>query len=160
MLPVAYSKIAQRKFSDRQRARIEEVYTHYPELHDKVIFCGAISGRGSIQGIATSWPTPPVFRLRPQASYYTIAHELTHLVQGPLSGIPHGEVACDMWTVDRMPAVYLDQPPYYLLGNMIVDWPSKKNQIKDLCRQAIDLRSTMHAYIVWLKNSVRRHCTR
>ncbi len=59
-----------------------------------------------------------------------------------------------------MPAEYLDQPPYYLLGRMNVDWPTKKIQIKDLCRQAIDLRSTMRVYIVWLRNSIRKHCAR
>lgn len=84
---------------------------------------------------------------------------MTHLVQGPLSGIPHGEIACDIWTVNRMPERYLDQPPYYLLDRISVDWQSNKIQIKDLCRQAIDLRPTMRAYIVWLKERIRELCT-
>jgi hypothetical protein len=99
---------------------------------------------------------PPVFRLQPDVLSYTIAHELVHLVQRNGSGISHDEISCDIWTVDRLPAELLDQRPYYLLKNLRCDWKKNRLAIKDLCRQAIELRKTRRMYIVWLRGEIKK----
>ena len=97
---------------------------------------------------------PAFIRLWPNVSSYTIAHDLTHLVQDNGSGIPHGEVACDIWTVGRLPAELLDQKPYYLKCAGL-DWKKDRLAVKELCLQAIELRKTQRAYIVWLKGRLK-----
>ncbi|MGI0048063.1 MAG: hypothetical protein ACREAW_00845, partial [Nitrososphaera sp.] len=63
---------------------------------------------------------------------------------------------CDIWTVDRLPAEFLDQRPYYLLKNSRCDWKKNKLVIKDLCRQAIEVRKTQRTYIVWLRGQIKK----
>jgi hypothetical protein len=92
-----------------------------------------------VEGTATGWTSPPVFRLCPNASRYTIAQELTHLVQGNGSGIPHGEFACDIWIISRLPVELLDQRLYYLLArrrHSRLDWKKNRAAVKELsaCR--------------------------
>jgi hypothetical protein len=153
-VPLDFSRYAQQAFSLDFRSKILSVYYYFPELHTKRIICGYLKKHSLIKGTAISWTDPPVFRLRPNVSNYTIAHELTHLVQGNQSGIPHGEVACDIWTIYRMPIELLDEQPYYLLRRSKIDWKNDKIIIKDLCRQAIELRKLRRTYIVWLKNQI------
>lgn len=152
-MPIAFTRRAEQAFTPEFKSRILCVYGFFPELHDREISCGLIAKRGRVQGIATGWTAPPVFRLRPNVSAYTIAHELTHLVQGNGSGIPHGEVACDIWAIGRMPAELLDEKPYYLKCPGI-DWKKDRAAVKELCMQAIELRKTERAYIVWLKGRI------
>ncbi len=155
-MPIEFSRQAQQAFSPEFKARIMQAYALFPELQNKTIACGLLKRRGWVQGTAIGWANPPVFRLQPNVSVYTIAHELTHLVQGDGSGIPHGEVPCDIWTVDKLPAELLDQRPYYLLKNSRCDWKRHKLAIKDLCRQAIEIRKTQRMYIVWLRNQIKK----
>jgi hypothetical protein len=155
-MPIEFSKPAQQAFTHEFKARIMQLYGLFPELQDRRISCGLLKGRGWVQGTATGWTSPPVFRLQPNVSSYTIAHELTHLVQGNGSGIPHGEVACDIWTLDRLPAELLDQRPYYLLKNSRCDWKKNRDAVKELCRQAIEVRKSQRAYIVWLRGQIKK----
>jgi hypothetical protein len=155
-MTIEFSRQAQQRFSPEFRARIMQVYGLFPELQSVRISCGLLKGRGWVEGTATGWTSPPVFRLQPGVSSYIIAHELTHLVQGNGSGIPHGEVSCDIWTVDRLPAELLDQRPYYLLKNSRCDWEKNKLVIKDLCVQAIEVRKTQRTYIVWLRGQIKK----
>jgi hypothetical protein len=155
-MPIEFSRQAQRAFSPGFKARIMQAYYLFPELHGKTICCGLLKGRGCVEGTATSWTNPPVFRLQPNVSTYTVVHELTHLIQGNGSGVPHGEVSCDIWTVDRLPYELLDQRPYYLLKNSRCDWNKNKLAIKDLCRQAIEIRKTRRTYIVWLRRHIMK----
>jgi hypothetical protein len=155
-MPIEFTRQAQQAFSAQFKSRIIQTYTLFPELQGKTISCGLLRGRFWVEGTATAWTIPPVFRLRPNVSTYTIAHELTHLVQGNGSGIPHGEVSCDIWTVDRLPSELLDERPYYLLKNSRCDWKRHKLAIKELCRQAIEIRTTRRTYIVWLRGQIRK----
>ncbi len=155
-MPIAFSNPARQAFTPEFKSRIMRIYSLFPELQEKRISCGLIKKRGVVEGTATGWTSPPVFRLQPNVSHYTIAHELTHLVQGNGSGIPHGEVACDIWTVHRLPAGMLDERPYYLMKNIRCDWKSNKDEIKELCSKAIETRKTQRAYIVWLRNQIRK----
>lgn len=47
-------------------------------------------------------------------TYFTIAHELMHLVQFNSDGIPDGEAACDIFTLARLPPRFIDESPAYL----------------------------------------------
>ena len=154
-MPIFYSKPADLSFSKHFKEKINDVYSFFPELHQQDVKCGMIRKRGSIQGIATNWTQPRVIRLRHRASLYTIAHELTHLVQGGNYGIPQGEIACDIWVVDRMPLEYLDQPPYYLLHRIDTDWKANRTAIKRLCTEAIAVRRSMRTYISWLRCRIK-----
>ena len=154
-MPVNFTRPAQQTFSAEFKARIIRIYGFFPELQDIKVICGSMKKRSWIEGNAISWTTPPIFRLQPSVSSYTIAHELMHLVQGKGSGIPQGEMACDIWTVDRMPIELLDRRPYYLLRRCRVDWNRNKIIIKKLCRKAIEIRKTNRTYIVWLHYHIK-----
>jgi hypothetical protein len=97
-----------------------------------------MAGRGWVEGTATGGTSPPVFRLCPNASRYTIVQELTHPVQGNGSGIPHGKVACDIWIISRLPVELLDQRLYYLLArrHSRLDWKKNRAAVRELsaCR--------------------------
>ena len=155
-MPIEFSRPAQKAFSLEFKTQIMQVYDLFPELQKKRIACGLLLGRGWVEGTATGWTLPPVFRLRPGVSHYTIAHELMHLIQGNGSGIPHGEVACDIWAVDRLPAELLDQRPYYLMKHSRCDWENNRDAIKELCTQAIQIRKTRRTYIVWLRDQIKK----
>jgi hypothetical protein len=81
---------------------------------------------------------------------------LIHLVQGNGSGIPHGEIACDIWAIDRLPEELLDQRPYYLLKNIKCDWKRNRRAVKQLCAQAIEVRKSRRTYIVWLRGQIKK----
>jgi hypothetical protein len=71
-MPIESSRRAQQSFSPEFRARILEVYSLFSELQDRRMICGAImAGRGWVEGTATGWMSPPVFRLRPNTSCST-----------------------------------------------------------------------------------------
>ncbi len=155
-MPIHFTKLAQQTFSLNFKSEVIRVYGFFPELRDKEIICGSMKKHGRIEGTATSWTSPLVFRLQPNVSNYTIAHELTHLTQGNGFGIPHGEVACDIWTVNRMPVELLDQRPYYLLKRCRnIDWKRHRIVIKELCKQAIETRKVQRTYIAWLRTQIR-----
>lgn len=156
MMPIEFSRQARQAFSPEFKGRIMRVYSLFPELQEKRISCGLLTRRGRVEGTATGWTSPPVFRVQPNVSHYTIAHELTHLVQDNGSGIPHGEVACDIWTLHRLPCDLLDQRPYYLMKNIRCDWKRNRDRIKELCSQAIEIRKTQRSYIVWLRHQIRK----
>ena len=48
-------------------------------------------------------------------TYYTVAHELMHLVQFNSKGIPSGERACDIHALARLPPKFIDESPTYLV---------------------------------------------
>ena len=79
-----------------------------------------------------------------------------HLVQGNGSGIPHGEISCDIWTIVRRPAELLDQRPYYLLKKIKCDWKKHQLAIKELCSQAIEVRKSRRTCIIWLHDEIKK----
>ncbi len=86
----------------------------------------------------------------------TIAHELTHLLQG-CNGVPHGEKACDIWAMARLPAEMLDDQPYYLLRHWRRErWLHNRVQAKALCERAIEVRKVERNYIKWLSGELRQ----
>jgi len=48
-------------------------------------------------------------------TYYTVAHELMHLVQFNSKDLPGGERACDIHALARLPPEFIDESPTYLV---------------------------------------------
>jgi hypothetical protein len=87
-------------------------------------------------------------------SYYTIGHELTHLLQA-LKRVPFGEVQCDIWTLARG-RLFLDEAPCYLPvpERLRRRWTRHAAGVSYLCRRAISERPTRRTYIRWLKQQL------
>jgi hypothetical protein len=151
---IRFTSVAGAKFSPQFRDRILHVYSLFPELDDLPITCGFIRRGRHVLGTARSWQNQ--ISLQPNVSNTTIAHELTHLLQG-VDGVPHGEKACDIWAVARLPEEMLDEQPYYILRHWQKDrWLRHKPAIKGLCAQAIEVRKSRRTYIKWLSGELRQ----
>ncbi|MEO9363707.1 MAG: hypothetical protein ABI348_07390, partial [Nitrososphaera sp.] len=152
-----FSRVAEAKFSGEFQERILKVYTLFPELKDDEIKCGYIRRGTRLLGTARGWATPKQISLQPNVGRMTIAHELTHLLQGNGNGVPHGEKACDIWALARLPSEMLDEQPYYLLRHWHRErWLRNRVQAKVLCERAIiDVRRVERNYIKWLSGELR-----
>ena len=96
----------------RMLERIEFVRRFFPELDRITVRVGLARKRG-ILGWGSLDPEHPGIWVRPRLlHHYTIAHELTHLLQA-LKRVPPGERACDLWALARSPLL-VDHPPGYL----------------------------------------------
>ena len=92
--------------------RLEFVRHFFPELADGTVRVGLAQKRG-VLGWGSLDPKHPGVWVRPRRlSYFTIAHEFTHLLQARRL-VPHGERACDLWALARSPLLN-DAPPSYL----------------------------------------------
>lgn len=95
-------------------------------------------------------------RRRKPVSYFTIGHELTHLLQsGGLGVVPSGEIQCDVWTLARSD-MFLDDRPTYLCPHLWTqsNWQSHAHNVRALCNKAIELRKTNRKYLVWLTEAI------
>ncbi len=100
--------------------------------------------------------TPKQISLQQNVGFLTIAHELTHLLQGNGNGVPHGETACDIWAIVRLPAAMLDEKPYYLLRHWHWErWLRNRILTKALCERAIEVRREERNYMKWLAGELR-----
>src|SRR5262245_35031019 len=98
-------------------------------------------------------------RQRSGMTYFTIAHELTHLLQKPgLGTVPNGEIQCDIFTLARSP-LFMDDMPTYLPGLRCGkrEWKHHAAAVRDLCLQAIEIRSFRRTYIAWLTHAIDRY---
>jgi hypothetical protein len=96
----------------RLRERLEFVRAFFPELDGITIRVGLARKRG-VLGWGSLDPERPGVWLRPRRlDCFTIAHELTHLLQAR-GLVPRGERACDLWALARSPLL-VDQAPGYL----------------------------------------------
>ena len=96
-----FTRVAESGFSGEFKDKILHVYSLFPELQDNEITCGFIRKGSHLLGTARGWASPKQIALQPNVGRMTIAHELTHLLQG--NGVPHGEKACDIWALARLP---------------------------------------------------------
>ena len=137
-------------------SRLERALALFPELGDARVTVGVTTSR-KLDGLA--YPSERLIRLNPyrrrMVTYFTIGHELTHLVQPPgLALIPSGEVQCDIWTLARDP-LFLDEKPCYL--EVDCDgrkWRRHAHAVHELCRRAIEIRRRNRRYIVWLREQL------
>ena len=92
--------------------RLEFVRRFFPELADGTVRVGLAQKRG-VLGWGSLDPGRPGIWVRPRRlSYFTIAHEFTHLLQARRL-VPGGERACDLWALARSSLIN-DVPPSYL----------------------------------------------
>jgi hypothetical protein len=151
---IRFTSVAEAKFSPQFQERVLKVYSLFPELRDQAITCGFIRRGHHILGTARSWQNQ--ISLQPMVGNTTIAHELTHLLQGG-NGVPHGEKACDIWAVARLTEEMLDEQPYYILRHWQKDrWLRNRPAVKGLCAQAIKVRESRRTYIKWLSGQLRQ----
>ncbi|HTO92669.1 MAG TPA: hypothetical protein VMJ70_16175 [Candidatus Sulfotelmatobacter sp.] len=96
----------------RIRERTEFVRYFFPELDGITIRVGLALKRG-VLGWGSLDPESPGIWVRPRRlEYFTIAHELTHLLQARML-VPRGERQCDLWALTRSPML-IDTVPSYL----------------------------------------------
>lgn len=92
--------------------RLEAVRRHFPELDGVCIRVGLARKRG-VLGWGSLDPSQPGIWVRPRRpDCFTIAHELTHLLQAR-GEVPRGERACDLYALARSPQL-VDVAPGYL----------------------------------------------
>lgn len=152
---LTFTRVAAAKFSGEFQGRVLQVYSLFPELAGHEVKCGYIRRGARVLGTARGWSDPKQISLQPSAGRMTIAHELTHLLQGNNS-VPHGEKACDIWAMARLPPEMLDEQPYYLLRHWRRErWMRNRAQAKALCEQAIEVRKAERNYIKWLSKELR-----
>ncbi len=143
-------------------SRLERALSLFPELGEAPVTVGVTASR-RLDGLAI--PGERLIRLNPyrrkRVPYFTIGHELTHLVQTPGMGlIPGGEVQCDIWTLARDP-LFLDEKPGYLEVDCDGrSWRRHAHAVRALCRQAIAKRPRNHRYIVWLRAQLAEYFQR
>ena len=144
--------------SDELRHRLGRALEEFPELGDRRVTVGLTAIPG-VDGLAI--PDEMLVRLnvnRRRVPFFTIGHELMHLLQRPGLGIvPAGEVQCDIWTLPRS-ELFLDEKPCYLevpCGTRV--WPRHAHAVRRLCQDALDVRRQDRRYILWLKKRLRDH---
>jgi hypothetical protein len=97
---------------ERILERLEFVRRFFPELEDCTVRVG-LARKPGVLGWGSLDPDDPGVWIRPRSlAYFTIAHELTHLLQAR-GLVPTGERACDLWALARSPMI-VDSPPSYL----------------------------------------------
>jgi hypothetical protein len=97
---------------ERIRERVEFARRFFPELDAVTVRVGLARKRG-VLGWGSMDPERPGIWVRPRRlEYFTIAHELTHLLQAR-GLVPRGERACDLWALARTPLL-VDHAPGYL----------------------------------------------
>ena len=140
--------------------RIEKSLQEFPELHGFTITIG-LNWSAGLHGSAVAREMK--IRLNPRrregVTYFTIGHELTHLLQKPGLGlVPYGEEQCDIWTLARS-NLFLDDHPTYLCAHLWGkgNWPGYAATVVDLCAQAIEVRKTNRRYKAWLEERIEKY---
>ncbi len=141
-------------------SRIDRALAEFPELTGHTITVGAIRAPG-LHGAAEGdkFTIRLNTRRRVGVTYFTIGHELTHLLQKPGLGlVPSGETACDIWTLARS-ELFLGEMPTYLgpISCSNRDWHLHAQAVRLLCIEAIHVRKTNRLYINWLQARLREY---
>ena len=139
-----FSRLIQRSpHQPRIVERLEFVRRFFPELNRVTVHVGQAIRR-DVLGWGSMDPARPGIWVRPRRlAYFTIAHELTHLLQAR-GLVPTGERACDLWALARSPLV-IDSLPGYLelpraLRGRREPEPSLASALHQLAREAIARR--------------------
>lgn len=95
----------------RIRERLELVRRYFPELDGIAIRVGLARARG-VLGWGSLDAAQPGIWVRPRrCDLFTIAHELTHLLQAR-GLVPGGEATCDLHALARSPVLIDCEPSY------------------------------------------------
>lgn len=140
--------------------RIERTLQEFPELETQTLRVGLVMN-SKVHGSADSGNMIIRLNMRERSgmTYFTIAHELTHLLQKPgLGTVPNGEVQCDIFTLARS-SLFTDDMPTYLPGLRCKKraWQHHAAAVRDLCIKAIDIRKVRRSYIVWLGQAIEEY---
>ncbi len=109
--------------------RLNAIQPYFPELSPQIrigltrLFAGFVfqSSRGYVRlNLEVRKPKNGPWQY---PTYFTIAHELMHLVQFKSDGMPGDETACDIFTLARLPPTLIDESPAYLFV------PSKAREV-------------------------------
>jgi hypothetical protein len=104
--------LARSPHKSRLLERLEIVRAFFPELDGVCVRVGLVVSR-RVEGRGSLDPDEPGIWLRPRAAgFFTMAHELTHLLQAR-GLLPGGERACDLSALSRSPLL-VDSLPTYL----------------------------------------------
>jgi hypothetical protein len=140
--------------------RIERTVQEFPELEAQTLTVGRVL-TSKVHGSADS--RNMVIRLntrqRSGMTFFTIAHELTHLLQKPgLGTVPNGEIQCDIFALARS-SLFVDDMPTYLPGLRCGkrEWKRHATAVRDLCIKAIEIREARRTYIAWLSHAIREY---
>ena len=137
--------------------RIRRTLDEFPELDPHTLTVGLVL-KSNVHGNADS--RNMVIRLntrqRSGMTYFTIAHEVTHLLQRPgLGTVPNGEIQCDIFALARS-SLFTDDMPTYLPGLRCGKrtWKHHASAVRDLCIEAIEIRKVRRTYIAWLNRAI------
>ena len=159
-MPLAFTNPLLAKMTPPLKRRIERAYLKFPELSQRRVVVGITwKRRVDAYAVIEDFCIRLNVRSKTGTTYYTIGHELTHLLQKPgLGVIPYGEVQCDIWTLARSD-LFLDEIPTYLDVHPCTDrdWKRHARSIRNFCIQAIEVRKANRKYIVWLKNTLQSY---
>ena len=139
---------------DELNERVRRALVYFPELNDQLITVGVTR---VADGMAIYEDMTVRFDVRRRVpGFYTIGHELTHLLQA-LKRVPEGEVQCDIWTVAKS-RLFIDQSPVYLpLPDPVRrEWRRYALRVHYLCGRAISERCRRRYYIRWLKSQLEK----
>jgi hypothetical protein len=158
-----YSRLVQRSpHRERIRERLEFVRRFFPELDGCAIHVGLAQKRG-VLGWGSLDPERPGIWVRPRRlESFTIAHELTHLLQAR-GLVPRGERSCDLWALARSPMLN-DSPPGYLrvppaLRARRALEPREATLLHELARAAIEARGRGEArYLNGFERALAEAC--
>ena len=159
-MPIRYTKVMLLVVTSDLEQRLARSLTEFPELTNRTVTVG-LTKRAEGTAEAEHMRIRLHVRRRQPVSYFTIGHELTHLLQnGGLGLVPSGEVQCDVWTLARS-ELFLDDAPSYLCRRLWsrAMWAHHAHHVRDFCLQALERRKTNRRYLVWLRNRIERHIT-
>ena len=140
------------RFKNKIISMVNESLIQFPELSDDKITLGITHVN---DGNAT-WEDSYKIRLNPRRlTYFTIGHELTHLLQFK-GDLPSTEKSTDVFTLARS-ILFLDEPPCYLKISRKLQnyWEENSQSIHQICRDAIEYRKTNRNYIKWAENELK-----
>lgn len=156
-MPIQYTRPMLSALTSDVERRLHESLDQFPELAGRTIRIGltrSAEGTADAEGMTIRLNV----RRRRGVSYFTIGHELTHLLQsGGLGIVPGGEVQCDVWTLARSD-LFLDDHPTYLCRHLWSrsNWPAYASSVRAWCVKAIEVRATNRRYLAWLNEKLAR----
>src|SRR2546426_1249088 len=143
-MQIQLTRPMRRKMTPELMQKIEYSLKEFPELEDQRLTVGLVMhskahGTAEAQNMVIRLNT----RQRSGMSYFTIGHELTHLLQTPgLGVVPNGETQCDIFTLARSGLFMDDMPTYLNLQCRKTAWKHHAEAVRELCIQAIEVRKT------------------
>ena len=157
---IQLSRLMRKEMTPQIMSMIERAIQEFPEFNGHTITVGLNRTTG-LHGSADARHMG--IRLNPRRrvgiTYFTIGHELTHLLQKPgLGVVPYGEEQCDIWTLARSD-LFLDDRPTYLCHHLWnkENWTQHAKPVRELCMRAIDVRKTNRNYKIWLERAIERY---